>query len=50
MIGVAVISLVVILLCWTTVPHGAWVGAGFDLLVMIVLLTPLKDRTLALTR
>jgi hypothetical protein len=47
-IASAVLSLVVILLCWTTVPVGAWVGAGFDVLVLVVLLTPLRDRILGL--
>ena len=39
-IAAAVTSLAVILLCWTTVPAGAKIGAGFDLLVIAVLLLP----------
>lgn len=44
----AVLSLVVILPWWNTVPLGAKLGAAFDLLVLVVLLTPLKERILAL--
>jgi hypothetical protein len=44
----AVLSLVVILPWWNTVPLGAKMGAAFDLLVLVVLLTPLKERILAL--
>ena len=44
----AVLSLAVILPWWNTVPLGAKMGAAFDLLVLVVLLTPLKERILAL--
>ena len=44
----AVLSLVVILPWWNTAPLGAKIGAAFDLLVLVVLLTPLKERILAL--
>ncbi|UCH10630.1 MAG: hypothetical protein JSU61_01675 [Fidelibacterota bacterium] len=44
----AVISLVVIVPWWRTVPTGAWVGAAFDMLVIILLTTPLKARILDL--
>jgi hypothetical protein len=40
----AVVSLVVIVPWWRTVPPGAWVGAGFDVLVIVLLLTPVKNR------
>ncbi len=39
----ALLSLVVILPWWNTVPSGAKIGAAFDLLILILLLTPLKD-------
>ena len=42
------ISLVVILPWLRTVPPGAWVGAAFDVLVIVVLLTPLRDRIVEL--
>jgi len=45
-IPTAVISLVAIIPWWKTVPPGAWVGAAFDLLLIIILLLPLKDRIL----
>ena len=44
----AVLSLVVILPWWNTVPPGAKVGAAFDLLVLLVLLSPLKQWLLDL--
>lgn len=47
-IAAAVVSLVVILPWWNTVPSGAKVGAAFDLLVLIVLLSPLKAWVLGL--
>lgn len=39
----ALLSLVVILTWWNTVPSGAKIGAAFDLLILMLLLTPLKD-------
>ncbi|MGD8554294.1 MAG: hypothetical protein PVJ07_02850 [Anaerolineales bacterium] len=42
------VSLFVILPWLRSVPPGAWAGAAFDLLVLIVLLLPLKERLLAL--
>ena len=39
----AVISLVVIVPWWRTVPPGARIGAAFDLLILVLLLSPLKD-------
>lgn len=44
----AVTSLIVILLCWTTVPAGAKIGATFDLLVLTVLLLPSRQWILSL--
>ncbi len=44
----AAISLVVIVPWGQTVPPGARIGAGFDLLVIIVLQTPIRDRLLDL--
>jgi hypothetical protein len=44
----AVLSLVVILPWWNTVPSGAKIGAAFDVLILILLLTPLKDAILGL--
>ena len=44
----AVLSLVVIIPWWNTVPSGAKIGAAFDLLILILLLTPLKDAVLGL--
>jgi hypothetical protein len=49
-IPAAVISLAAIIPWWKTVPPGAWVGAAFDLLVIIILLLPLKDRILDIVR
>jgi hypothetical protein len=40
----SVISLTVIAPWWNTVPPGARFGALFDLVVILVLLTPWKDR------
>jgi hypothetical protein len=40
----AIISLIVILPFWRTVPPGAKFGAAFDVLVLIVMLTPLKQN------
>jgi hypothetical protein len=42
------VSLVVILPWWRAVPPGAWAGAVFDLLVLVVLQLPLKDRLLGM--
>lgn len=44
----AVISLVVIVPWWNTVPLGAKIGAAFDVLVLVVLLSPLKERLLGI--
>ncbi len=49
-IPAAIISLVAIAPWWHTVPPGAWAGAAFDLLVIIVLFLPLKDRILDLVQ
>lgn len=43
----ALISLAVILPWWNTVPPGAKLGALFDLLVLMVLLSPLKAAVVA---
>lgn len=40
----AVISLLVIIPWWKSVPPGAKFGAFFDVLVIVVLLTPLQAR------
>ncbi len=42
------ISLLVILPWWRSVPPGAWAGAVFNVLVLVVLPLPLKDRLLAM--
>jgi hypothetical protein len=42
----SIISLVVILPWWNTVPSGAKLGALFDLLILILLLTPLGNTVL----
>jgi hypothetical protein len=42
------VSLLVILPWLRAVPPGAWAGAVFDLLVLVVLQLPLKERLLAL--
>ena len=44
----SVISLVVIVPWWNMVPPGAKFGAFFDVVVIIVLLLPLKDKILEL--
>jgi hypothetical protein len=44
----SVISLVVIVPWWNTVPPGAKFGAFFDVAVIIVLLLPLKGKILEL--
>ncbi len=43
-IGASATSLVVIVPWWNTVPPGAKVGAVFDLVVVVGLLLPLKQR------
>lgn len=43
-------SLVVILPWWNTVPPGAKAGAVFDLLVISLLLSPLKERLVEIVR
>jgi hypothetical protein len=45
-IASSAISLFVILPWWNTVPPGARVGAFFDLVVLVVLLSPLKSSLL----
>jgi hypothetical protein len=47
-IAAAATSLVIIVLCWTTVPPGARIGAAFDLLVLVVLLLPTREWILDL--
>lgn len=49
-IPAAIVSLVVIVPWWKTVPPGAWVGAAFDLLVIFLLLLPLKEQILDLVK
>ena len=46
----AAASLLAILPWLRTVPPGAWVGAVFDLIVIVVLYTPLQDRLLSWIR
>lgn len=46
----AVVSLVVIVPWWNTVPAGAKVGAFFDLLVLVVLLSPLQAKLFNIIR
>jgi hypothetical protein len=46
----AVLSFVVIIPWWNTVPPGAKFGAAFDLLVIFLLLLPLKSRILDLVQ
>ncbi len=38
------LSLLAILPWWNAVPAGARVGAAFDLLILVTLLSPLKDK------
>jgi hypothetical protein len=47
-VAASVISLVVILPWWNTVPSGAKFGAFFDLLVIAALLSPLQGKLLQL--
>ena len=44
----AILSLVVILPWWNAVPLISKIGAAFDVLVLVVLLTPLKDGMMAM--
>jgi hypothetical protein len=44
------ISLVVILPWWNTVPPGAKVGAAFDLLVIVLLLSPFREKLLEIVQ
>ncbi|MBW7885331.1 MAG: hypothetical protein H3C34_22405 [Caldilineaceae bacterium] len=46
----SLISLIVILPWWNTVPPGARVGAAFDILVIVILVSPLKLRLLELVQ
>jgi hypothetical protein len=47
-VAASVMSLVVILPWWNTVPSGAKFGAFFDLLVIAALLSPLQGKLLQL--
>lgn len=47
LVGSSALSLVAILPWIRTVPPGAIAGAVFDVLVLIALLSPLKDRLIA---
>jgi hypothetical protein len=47
-IAASVVSLVVIVPWWNTVPPGAKFGAFFDVVVIIVLFLPLKEKILEL--
>lgn len=49
-LSAAVVSLAVILPWWNTVPPGAWAGAAFDLLIILLLLLPLGEHILDLVR
>lgn len=49
-VGGSIISLVVILPFWNTVVLGAKVGAALDILTLVVLLSPLVQRILALIK
>lgn len=42
----SIASLVVIVPWWNTVPSGAWVGAFFDALVLILFILPVGERVL----
>jgi hypothetical protein len=42
----AILSLVVILPWWNAVPLGSKIGAAFDVLVLVVLFSPLRDSLL----
>ena len=44
----AILSLVVIVPWWQAVPPGAWIGAAFDIIILVILATPLKDRLIEL--
>ncbi len=44
----AIVSLIVIVPWWNTVPPGARVGAIFDALVLVVLLSPLQTKLLTI--
>lgn len=46
----AAISLAVIVPWWNAVPPGAKVGAAFDLLVVVIILTPLPGKMLEIVR
>lgn len=48
-LAAALISLAVIIPWWNIVPPGAKVGAAFDLLVIVVLLSPLKAAVTAVS-
>jgi hypothetical protein len=49
-IASAAVSIVVIAPWWGTVPPGAKVGATFDLLVLVLLLSPLQGKLLEFIR
>jgi hypothetical protein len=44
----SILSLLVIVPWWNSVPPGAKIGAAFDVILLVVLLTPLKDWLLPL--
>lgn len=44
----AIISLIVIVPWWNTVPPGAKIGAVFDVIVLVIVLTPLKEKVIGL--
>lgn len=40
----AILSAVVILLWWNSVPFGAKLGAAFDVLILVAYLSPLRQK------
>ncbi len=46
-LAAAAVSLVVIVPWWNTIPPGARVGAAFDVLIWLLLASPLRDPLLA---
>lgn len=47
-IASAIISLATILPWWNTIPPGARIGALFDITILVVSVTPLKDEIISL--
>jgi hypothetical protein len=47
-IASAIISLIVIVPWWNTVPPGAKAGAFFDLVILAILLSPLQGKLLGI--